>query len=129
MGRLKNLAPAIGTLEPRLSTATYRDERERSAVRRARDPWRKWYSTARWRQLRMEVLTEAMFSCAHCKRLEGKTALLVADHIRPHRGDPALFWDRANLQCLCKQCHDRHKQSLERGGVGRHVTGVDGWRV
>lgn len=129
MGRLKMLKPAIGTLEPLLPTTTYRNERERSAARLARDPWRRWYSTARWKRLRIQVLTDAMFSCAHCKRLEGKTSLLVADHIRPHRGDASLFWDRANLQCLCKQCHDRHKQSIERGGAGRNVTGIDGWPV
>lgn len=27
------------------------------------------------------------------------------DHIIPHRGDTALFWDENNLQTLCKSCH------------------------
>ena len=38
---------------------------------------------------------------------------MVADHIEPHRGDPVLFWSRANLQCLCKPCHDSTKQAEE----------------
>ena len=37
----------------------------------------------------------------------------VADHITPHRGDEALFWDMCNGQCLCKRCHDRDKQREE----------------
>jgi 5-methylcytosine-specific restriction protein A len=30
----------------------------------------------------------------------------VVDHIKPHRGDQTLFWDRSNWQALCKQHHD-----------------------
>lgn len=35
------------------------------------------------------------------------TKATVVDHITPHRGDPGLFWDEANWQPMCKQCHDR----------------------
>ena len=58
-----------------------------------------------------------MFTCAMCRRIEGNSRYLVADHIRPHRGSEALFWDRNNVQCLCKQCHDGSKQSMERRGL------------
>ncbi|WP_338021838.1 AAA family ATPase [Aquabacter cavernae] len=48
----------------------------------------------------------------------------VVDHIAPHRGDQALFWDKGNWQPLCKPCHDRAKQGEEkrsaRGGVLAH---------
>ncbi|WP_317617964.1 HNH endonuclease [Rhodobacter capsulatus] len=40
----------------------------------------------------------------------------VVDHITPHRGNKALFWDRYNWQALCKPCHDRVKQRQERAG-------------
>jgi 5-methylcytosine-specific restriction protein A len=44
--------------------------------------------------------------CVECS-LNGKSVLAtVVDHIRPHRGDRRLFWDRANWQGLCKRCHD-----------------------
>jgi 5-methylcytosine-specific restriction endonuclease McrA len=43
-----------------------------------------------------------------------ETSRLVADHIRPHRGEEAAFWDLGNLQCLCKACHDGEKQRIER---------------
>lgn len=39
----------------------------------------------------------------------GRTALAVqVDHVIPHRGDPALFWDElGNWQSLCAQCGAR----------------------
>lgn len=45
------------------------------------------------------------------KALRGADA--VVDHIRPHRGDPVLFWDENNWQALCKFCHDSRKQRVE----------------
>ncbi|WP_323784771.1 HNH endonuclease signature motif containing protein [Thalassovita sp.] len=38
----------------------------------------------------------------------------VVDHIKAHRGDERLFWDRTNWQPLCAPCHNRHKQRQER---------------
>lgn len=43
----------------------------------------------------------------------GKPASVV-DHIKPHRGDTKLFWDKANWQSLCTHCHNSRKQSFER---------------
>ena len=48
-----------------------------------------------------------------CGRIEVDTSQLVADHKRPHRGDPELFWAPTNVQTLCKPCHDRVKQAEE----------------
>jgi len=43
----------------------------------------------------------------HCQR-DGRTnPASVVDHIIPHRGVAALFWDQSNWQSLCKRCHDR----------------------
>ncbi|MFC0217820.1 HNH endonuclease [Pseudochelatococcus lubricantis] len=38
----------------------------------------------------------------------------VVDHVIPHRGDRALFWNKVNWQQLCVQCHSGWKQSQER---------------
>ncbi|MFC3058810.1 HNH endonuclease signature motif containing protein [Paenirhodobacter populi] len=46
----------------------------------------------------------------------GNTAEHV-DHIKPHRGDQALFWDWRNLQALCAHCHNSVKQRQERANV------------
>jgi hypothetical protein len=49
----------------------------------------------------------------------------VVDHIVPHRGDMSLFWDRANWQSLCANCHSSYKQRLEKSGreAGCDVSG------
>ena len=61
---------------------------------------------ARWRRER-DVFLQLHPLCAECMR-EGKlTPATVVDHIIPHRGDQRLFWDQANWQPLCKDCHDR----------------------
>lgn len=50
----------------------------------------------------------------------------VVDHIRPHRGDRALFLDPANLQSLCTACHNRLKAQQERGAGYTAAAGIDG---
>lgn len=74
---------------------------------------RRWYRTARWAALRARVLLEQPF-CVSCQA-EGRPIADTTDvdHIRPHRGTPALFWDRRNLQGLCHACHSRKTQRGE----------------
>ena len=52
----------------------------------------------------------------------------VVDHIEPHKGDRRKFFDERNLQSFEKYCHDKFKQSAEKGGHG-FLQGVDerGW--
>jgi 5-methylcytosine-specific restriction enzyme A len=71
--------------------------------RRNRDV-RKWYYTSPWIHLRQQVITEACYTCAACGQVQ---ADLQVDHIVKHEGDPARFWDLANLQPLCPTCHTR----------------------
>ncbi len=113
MSKLKTLKPLIGKLPPRLGYQAG-NERERSQHRDRTQPWRAWYKTARWQKLRWSVLIRDLFTCRMCERIEANTSQLVADHREPHRGDEGLFWNAANLQCLCKRCHDRIKQAEER---------------
>jgi len=46
-----------------------------------------------------------------------KRPATVVDHIKPHRGDMKLFWDRGNWQPLCGSCHSR-KTARQDGGFG-----------
>ena len=121
MGKLKQLPGSLGRLAPlvRFVDAT---KAEQSQTRDRRHEWRAWYKTKRWRQLRWSVLMRDLFTCRRCGVIEANTSQLVADHIRPHRGDAALFWDEGQIQCLCKACHDGAKQreeAAERGMRGR----------
>lgn len=70
---------------------------------------------AHWRKARAEHLSCHPL-CVMCTSRQIVTAATVVDHITPHRGDYILFWDRANLQSLCKRCHDSDKQREERNG-------------
>lgn len=84
-------------------------------------PWRGWYSTARWRRLRLAIFDRDGFTCQWpgCGHVEGDPSKLVADHKQPHRGDEAMFWAEGNLWTLCKPCHDGPKQRAEQGAGPR----------
>lgn len=60
---------------------------------------------ARWRKARLAWLREYPL-CVHCKAAGIITAANVVDHIQPHKGSQALFWNRDNWQSLCKPHHD-----------------------
>ena len=61
---------------------------------------------AKWRRARKRFLQRHPL-CANCLSQGVLTPATVVDHIVPHRGDRALFWDEKNWQPLCKSCHDR----------------------
>lgn len=63
---------------------------------------------AEWERARRDFLL-VYNSCRRC----GAPASVV-DHIKPHKGDDLLFWDRSNWQPLCASCHNSHKQRHER---------------
>ena len=112
MARLAALKPRLSAQPSRLKVVDHTVERQRQDA----SPWRAWYKTVRWQRLRWACLVRDLFTCQWpgCGRAEADTSQLVADHKRPHRGDPALFWDAGNLQCLCKPHHDSAKQREER---------------
>jgi 5-methylcytosine-specific restriction protein A len=78
--------------------------------------YRKLYGTARWKRLRTQQLRNHP-TCRHCHKSQRVTAATVADHVKPHRGDLALFFDPLNLQSLCDTCHSGAKQAEERRGT------------
>ena len=46
--------------------------------------------------------------CVECLNMGRTEPATVVDHIVPHRGDLALFWDRrGNWQALCVDHHNR----------------------
>ena len=59
----------------------------------------------RWEKARLGWLRKHPL-CVQCLAEGRVTPATVVDHIIPHRGDQALFWDRTNWQALCKAHHD-----------------------
>jgi len=122
MGALKGRAmPSRLTAAPsRLRPATPSNETQRLKQRDQGQSWSGWKKTARWQKLRIEILRRDNWTCQKTGvALVGKYPAPnspVADHIKPHRGDPDLFWDPSNLQAVSKLYHDTTKQSLEARG-------------
>lgn len=79
----------------------------------------------RWQKAREGFLKSHPLCAMHLDLGQYVPATLV-DHIDPHRGDQAKFWDRKNWQSLCKDCHDGAKQKLEKTGVlvGCNLAGI-----
>lgn len=62
------------------------------------------YNNQRWREASHRYLRNNPL-CVHCLRVGRTTTSTETDHIKPHRGNKELFWDKSNWQALCKQCH------------------------
>ena len=71
---------------------------------------RKLYRLARWLRLRDQVIQVEPF-CRVCLALGRRVLTQEIDHIVPHEGHVDRFWDRSNLQGLCKGCHSRKTRS------------------
>lgn len=122
MGRLKTIPPRLKAMPPRLGAAApetrQEAEKQRTQRRNEDDQSRKLYNSRAWRKLRDEVYARDAYTCQKtgelCLGKHPAPNSPVADHIIPHRGDPALFWDKGNIQTVSKAYHDSHKQREER---------------
>lgn len=76
----------------------------------------------RWSKLSKAFLIEHPL-CAECQRQGRITPATEVDHIIPHKGNKALFWDLDNLQALCHRCHSQ-KTVKHDGGFGFCVSHV-----
>ena len=86
---------------------------------RAETPRKSLYKSKQWQSLRARQLrNEQLCQCPHHQAKDPEAIANVVDHIIPHRGDRHKFYDFSNLQSMTKQCHDKFKQSLEKGGRG-----------
>jgi len=70
----------------------------------------------KWRKARKSFLSRNPL-CNRCKEKGLLVEATVVDHIIPHRGDKALFWDENNWQSLCKRCHDKKTMAEDRHQV------------
>lgn len=97
-----------------------------------RDSYKHLYRSARWLRLRKIVLQESGGICSMCGcglttgRVSPRSA--VVHHVRPHKGDLALFHDLDNLQAVCRHCHDTAGARSDNRGYSTEI-GLDGWPV
>ena len=67
---------------------------------------RRWRWTRRYRRWRAGILRDEPL-CRSCAESGFTVAAEHIDHIEPVHLAPERFWDRANIQPLCRECHDR----------------------
>lgn len=105
----------IPTCPERMPCPVHGGNSRQEYLRRQRDtPWQRLYKTKRWERLsRRHLLAHPL--CVDCLAEGHRRLGQHADHVRPHRGDPALFWSPANLQTLCVSHHSRKTAAEQRG--------------
>jgi hypothetical protein len=79
---------------------------------RARRSSRQRGYTASWDRASQQF-KRAHPRCLGCQAVGKVTAVAVTDHVEPHRGDPAKFWDQRMWQPCCRWHHDVVKKRLE----------------
>ena len=95
---LKSTLPVLGNRLPTMAPGSWRTDKQTSGQR--------GYDY-RWQQ-RREAHLMAQPLCCYCERNGLTVPATIADHIVPHRGDPALF--DGPIQSLCASCHSSAKQ-------------------
>ena len=80
-----------------------------------RPSYRSLYNTAQWKRMRKNQLNQQPL-CECCRFYGYLKPAIDVDHIYPHRGDRALFFDSSNLSSMCKKCH-AYKTAEETKGI------------
>ena len=104
--------PGCGELTHQVYCEEHADNRQEVDKLRASASKRGY--DARWRRYRKNYLAKHPL-CADCG-----TLATVIDHIVPHKGNRALFWDENNHQSLCESCHNRKTASEEMESWNTH---------
>ena len=116
MGRLKNLKPAVRSLAPRLGPAPG-DVKAQDRERNERNKARVLYASPAWKALRLATFVRDGYVCQRsgvlCVGKYPAPNSPVANHRRPHRGDPRLFFDPDNVETVSKAVHDSDVQAEE----------------
>jgi 5-methylcytosine-specific restriction protein A len=75
------------------------------------------YDQPEWRRYTKKFKASHPLCTDPYHRHVGETcAMYVVDHIQPHCGNRALFWNPKNHQPLCEQCHN-WKSAIEKHGA------------
>ena len=77
--------------------------------------WRHLYRTRAWKALRANQLNLKPL-CEWCANQNRIVPATICDHVIPHKGDEARFYDADNLASLCKPHHDSAAQVKDHQG-------------
>jgi 5-methylcytosine-specific restriction enzyme A len=86
--------------------------REHDVRRQRSQPWRAFYRTREWREIRARQRA-AQPLCERCLKAGKTVPMAVVNHVERHRGDWAKFI-AGPFESLCKPCHDGEVQREER---------------
>lgn len=77
------------------------------------------YADRRWKAAAKTFIKRNCL-CVDCLELGVVEDATDVDHIKPHKGDRKVFWDRSNWQALCHRCHSRKtaREVLHKGTGG-----------
>jgi 5-methylcytosine-specific restriction protein A len=93
---------------------------DRDQRRYVEQPWRKWYNTKEWQELRLAAFYRDGYICQRTGVMcvPGGTGqednAPVANHRIPHKGDPLLFFNLDNVETTSKKAHDEIVQREEK---------------
>lgn len=110
--------PGCGVLTDGGRCDKHKREEQRSLDHRRGSAAARGYGRTWQKASKAFLRAHPLCQCPDCD--EGRKRLRpsdVVDHIEPHRGDMALFWNRGNWQAMNKLCHDA-KTAREDGGFG-----------
>ena len=67
---------------------------------------RNQYGSTRWKRTRAAALARDGYLCQVCTTRGVISSANIVDHITPQHKQQFDFFDLANLQAICKPCHD-----------------------
>ena len=76
---------------------------------------RRLRGTGRYKRLRKRILTAEPL-CRPCRKAGLTMGAQELDHIVPAHKAPKRFWDRSNLQPICRACHEKKSSEERREG-------------
>jgi 5-methylcytosine-specific restriction protein A len=89
-----------------------------------------FYTSTRWRALRLGVLRRDRYKCSECGiRCLGKkkdAPRPMVDHVKNRKRRPDLAYDPVNLVTMCIGCHNVKTKEKDYVRKNRVATGVDG---
>jgi 5-methylcytosine-specific restriction enzyme A len=82
--------------------------------------WSRGYD-ANWQRARLVHLSESPV-CVCCQANGVIVPATMVDHVVPHKGNPDVFWNKADWQSLCDWCHKAIKASVEYSWLNKQAT-------